>query len=451
MSYEDWKETFHDDDLKSFYNSSLSRSISNLYLFTSKLEDLKKTGKLTESMKKDAINIAVVNLMDDLRINHPETAEPLIYGKDKKETNGLLKFFNEVKIERSNFPLLGSWQEEISYSRHNVSLSQMNSSCKTFNAFAEVVSDAEYLKTIDFNIFFPLKDSDKKEIKFYGNIENYYKCIGNLFKANGRLKDYKTEYKSDFEQILIKLSVNPSLLKIDDSNVKVLVKSLLDNSYVDIFLLLEKQITKHLSKKDVLGFQTAILKSYPKWKEEGYDVSVFKRILEKVNIDPENFQKKSGVEIDVIDSFSVIVNADELIQNFLSLRKRKCSNVEVCNEVRWFFNNKRIKNLDKEVDVLKDGNRNLFNLVSSVDLMEIGVTSKVIINVLLPNSYPLGKEKVKEVILNELNLFLKNEKGISSDLAENFTETLIQETLMRKDLKDTGADVKAVSARVKKF
>lgn len=456
MSYKDWEKAFESDEHNEYYNSELSRMMSNAYLLKNHVKVIKEQGNLTESMKKDVINIMIVNFLNVFRMCSEEQYRKFLpsFYKDIKlnehNRNGLLDF-HESKCKNGMINVLDTSYQKPYLKRTNISYKQLQDSYRNFNEFASLVSDAEYLKTIDFEDLFPSKDLKMNPVSFKANIEDYYKSIGTLFKKDKkRFESYKESAESDLEQILILMTLNKKNLEISSTNAKYFLKTLLDGDYIDILLLNIKDISLLITDKDIVGFQSKILAKYPTWKEEGFQLSEIKNLLERIGVDPENFSKvDKNIKIQEMDSMVLMIDAYDLVQNFFNIRKQKVNVIEVQDILDRFLKEKQSLKYNPDIgDNIFENN--VFNLVTNVGRINFNLENdfKVVLTILYPENYPLSKIEVKDFIKNELNLFFQNKPGLSKIQAEDITESMIEKKIMKQDIEE---NPKAKNKKIIKF
>lgn len=456
MSYKDWMEAFNYDNSDSYYLSDLSKMMSNEYQFNILLRSIKDKGLLTESMKKDVINIMIVKFLNDFRMCSEEQYRKFLPNFNKnvdlseKNRNGLLDFHSK-KSKDGIIGILDTTLKETYVKRTSNSYKQIKDSCRNFNDFAALVSDAEYLKDINIDDLFPTKDLNINNISFKANIEDYYNSIGMLFKGDKQsYENYKEKAKNDLEQVLILTTLNKKNLEITSTNAKYYLKTLLDGDYIEILLLNMNKISSLITDKDILGFQNKILNKYPNWKKNGFNLNEINDLLSRIGVEPENFSKvDKTIEVKEMEAMVLIIDAHELVQNFFNIRKQKVNIVDVTDILDRFFNEK--KSLDK--NNLSDGSifeNNVFNLITSVSRVNWNLEKdyRILLNILYPENYPLAKEEVKKIIKDELNLFFQNKPGLTREIAEEMSFTMIEKKVMKEDIENVS---KSKNKKIVKF
>lgn len=456
MSYKDWMEAFNYDNSDSYYLSDLSKMMSNEYQFNILLRSIKDKGLLTESMKKDVINIMIVKFLNDFRMCSEEQYRKFLPNFNKnvdlseKNRNGLLDFHSK-KSKDGIIGILDTTLKETYVKRTSNSYKQIKDSCRNFNDFAALVSDAEYLKDINLDDLFPTKDLNINNISFKANIEDYYNSIGMLFKGDKQsYENYKEKAKNDLEQVLILTTLNKKNLEITSTNAKYYLKTLLDGDYIEILLLNMNKISSLITDKDILGFQNKILNKYPNWKKNGFNLNEINDLLSRIGVEPENFSKvDKTIEVKEMEAMVLIIDAHELVQNFFNIRKQKVNIVDVTDILDRFFNEK--KSLDK--NNLSDGSifeNNVFNLITSVSRVNWNLEKdyRILLNILYPENYPLAKEEVKKIIKDELNLFFQNKPGLTREIAEEMSFTMIEKKVMKEDIENVS---KSKNKKIVKF
>lgn len=456
MSYKDWMEAFNYDNSDSYYLSDLSKMMSNEYQFNVLLRSIKDKGFLTESMKKDVINIMIVKFLNDFRMCSEEQYRKFLPNFNKnvdlseKNRNGLLDFHSK-KSKDGIIGILDTTLKETYVKRTSNSYKQIKDSCRNFNDFAALVSDAEYLKDINIDDLFPTKDLNINNISFKANIEDYYNSIGMLFKGDKQsYENYKEKAKNDLEQVLILTTLNKKNLEITSTNAKYYLKTLLDGDYIEILLLNMNKISSLITDKDILGFQNKILNKYPNWKKNGFNLNEINDLLSRIGVEPENFSKvDKTIEVKEMEAMVLIIDAHELVQNFFNIRKQKVNIVDVTDILDRFFNEK--KSLDKSN--LSDGSifeNNVFNLITSVSRVNWNLEKdyRILLNILYPENYPLAKEEVKKIIKDELNLFFQNKPGLTREIAEEMSFTMIEKKVMKEDIENVS---KSKNKKIVKF